>query len=317
MTAYDIFNGDADGLFALHQLRLHEARDAVLVTGVKRDVALLAEVDAKAGDRLTVLDIGLSENIDALMRALHAGAACSYFDHHFPGPIPHHPLLDAHIHCSADTCTSLIVNAHIGGGHRAWAVAAAFGDNLPQAALATAESLHLSDAQLQALAELGRLVNYNAYGDSVDELHFHPAELYARLHRYADPFQFIAREDCVARLRAGFHQDIALARAVPPLSGDARHMAIVLPDASWARRVSGVFANELAQAAPARAHAVLTRKGGHFGVSIRAPIEQPSGADALARRFPSGGGRPGAAGINQLPEGTLPEFLGAFRAAFD
>ena len=115
MTAYDIFNGDADGLFALHQLRLHEARDAVLVTGVKRMSRCSPKWMPAAGDRLTVLDIGLSENLDALMRALHAGAACSYFDHHFPGPIPHHPLLDAHIHCSADTCTSLIVNAHIGG----------------------------------------------------------------------------------------------------------------------------------------------------------------------------------------------------------
>ena len=33
MKFYDVFNGDADGLCALHQLRLAEPRDAVLVTG--------------------------------------------------------------------------------------------------------------------------------------------------------------------------------------------------------------------------------------------------------------------------------------------
>ena len=92
-------------------------------------------------------------------------------------------------------------------------------------------------------------------------------------------------------------------------------MAIVLPDASWARRVSGVFANELAQAAPARAHAVLTRKGGHFGVSIRAPIEQPSGADALARRFPSGGGAPAPRASISCRRARCPSRR--FRAAFD
>ena len=42
LTVYDIFNGDADGMCALQQLRLREPRDAQLVTGVKRDIALVA-----------------------------------------------------------------------------------------------------------------------------------------------------------------------------------------------------------------------------------------------------------------------------------
>jgi len=36
MAYYDVFNGDADGICALHQLRLAEPREATLVTGVKR-----------------------------------------------------------------------------------------------------------------------------------------------------------------------------------------------------------------------------------------------------------------------------------------
>ncbi|PUE05199.1 MAG: acetyltransferase, partial [Candidatus Sedimenticola endophacoides] len=46
---YDVFNGDADGICALLQLRREEPREAVLVTGVKRDIALLERVDAGAG----------------------------------------------------------------------------------------------------------------------------------------------------------------------------------------------------------------------------------------------------------------------------
>jgi hypothetical protein len=45
MTHYDVFNGDADGICALQQLRLAEPGTSVLVTGVKRDIGLLARVD--------------------------------------------------------------------------------------------------------------------------------------------------------------------------------------------------------------------------------------------------------------------------------
>nr|MCS5525096.1 acetyltransferase [Candidatus Poseidoniia archaeon] len=35
MTHYDVFNGDADGICALQQLRLARSRTSTLVTGVK------------------------------------------------------------------------------------------------------------------------------------------------------------------------------------------------------------------------------------------------------------------------------------------
>ena len=38
---YDIFNGDADGIIALLQLRLADPIGAELVTGVKRDIKLV------------------------------------------------------------------------------------------------------------------------------------------------------------------------------------------------------------------------------------------------------------------------------------
>ena len=92
---YDLFNGDADGICALLQLRLAEPRDAQLVTGVKRDINLVAKVDPQAGDRLTILDVSMDKNKAGLETALAAGAEVFYVDHHFPGDIPEHPGLTA------------------------------------------------------------------------------------------------------------------------------------------------------------------------------------------------------------------------------
>src|SRR6266852_6273856 len=91
MRFYDIFNGDADGICALQQLRLSEPREATLVTGVKRDTELLARVTPAPGDALTVLDISMHSNAEALKRALGAGATVRYFDHHYAGDIAADP----------------------------------------------------------------------------------------------------------------------------------------------------------------------------------------------------------------------------------
>ena len=107
MAIFDVFNGDADGICALHQLRLANPVSSTLVTGVKRDIALLKQVDAKAGDEVTVLDISLDKNRDALIRVLESGASVSYFDHHFAGEIPEHARLDVNIDTDANACTSL------------------------------------------------------------------------------------------------------------------------------------------------------------------------------------------------------------------
>ena len=82
MNHIDVFNGDADGICALIQLRLAMPVEATLVTGVKRDVALLDRVDGGHGDTVTVLDVSLDVNRAALSRLLDAGAHVDYFDHH-------------------------------------------------------------------------------------------------------------------------------------------------------------------------------------------------------------------------------------------
>ena len=74
MAFYDIFNGDADGICALHQLRLIIPRDAELVTGIKRDIRLVERVCASAGDELIVLDVSMDTNRAGVRAALEAGA---------------------------------------------------------------------------------------------------------------------------------------------------------------------------------------------------------------------------------------------------
>lgn len=310
---FDVFNGDADGICALHQLRLAEPAESELVTGVKRDIGLLKRVPAGAGDSVNALDITVEKNLAALQAMLDKGVRVRWFDHHNPGELPVHPGFEPHIDTAADVCTSLLVDRQIGGGHRAWAVAAAFGDNLHESARRAAEPLGLDAARLAALQELGECLNYNAYGDSVDDLYFHPADLYRRLHPYSDPFAFIAEAPEFARLREGYAEDMQAAQQTRAYVERPSGAVFVLPDAAWARRVSGVYANALATAHPDRAHALVTRSPkGYYVVSVRAPVNNRVGADTLCMRFDGGGGRKAAGGINNLPESQLDDFVRAF-----
>jgi hypothetical protein len=317
MASYAVFNGDADGICALQQLHLSEPREAVLVTGVKRDIALLARVDAGAGDDVTVLDISFDKNRDACAALLARGASVRYFDHHYPGEIPTHPNLQVHIETLPDKGTSLLVDDYLGGTHRAWAVVGTYGDNFDEAAARAAEPLELAAADLALLRELGILINYNGYGATVEDLHVPPTTLFRSLAPYADPLLFAREDPTFAQLRAGYQEDMARAASAEMHQPGPRHSYVVLPAEPWARRVGGVYANALAQAEPERAHALLTGlPDGGYVVSVRAPLATRDGADALCRRFPTGGGRKAAAGINQLPDAALDDFVAAFVAAF-
>jgi len=316
MQFYDIFNGDADGICALQQLRLEEPRSSVLVTGVKRDIRLLDRVNAAAGDVLTILDISLRSNAGGLKRALDAGARCVYFDHHAAGEIPRHANLAAHIDTAPDTCTSLIVDRHLGGRQRAWAVVAAFGDNLPGPAQRAAAALDLGETDLERLRELGEYLNYNAYGETVEDLHYHPADLFETVSHYSDPLDFISGEPVFDVLRYALADDLDRAGALAPQTADRATALYVLPDAAWSRRIHGFFANRLAQRHPQRAHALLIGSHGSYAVSVRAPVSNPRGADELCLKFESGGGRQAAAGINRLPEAEFSRFVAEFTKAF-
>jgi len=311
MAAIDVFNGDADGICALLQLRLNNPQESALVTGVKRDIKLLAKVDAQPGDEVTVLDISLEKNCSHLERVLAQGAKVFYVDHHMAGEIPDHAGLTTLIDTDPNICTSLLVDQHLSGKYRAWAVTAAFGDNMNQSAEQAAKQLSISADELEQLKTLGICINYNGYGSCVDDLHFSPDQLYRELTSYSTPFDFMAdSQSAYKKLHDGYFDDLSLAEQAD-VEYENEHVAvIILPDETWSRRISGVYGNQLANQYPDRAHAILSYhpKGGYV-VSVRAPLNNKIGADELCSEFPNGGGRKGAAGINQLPLDQLTHFI--------
>lgn len=313
---FDVFNGDADGICALQQLRLTFPRSSSLVTGVKRDISLLRNIDGKVAKSLTVLDISLDTNRDDLMRLLGFGVEVEYFDHHFAGDVPLAPNLRSYIDLDPRQCTSLIVDRFLGGARRIWAVVAAFGDNLHSSAVDAARSLNLTAKQLEQLRHLGEALNYNSYGESEADLHYRPDDLYKVLSRYDDPFEFSACENIVRTLRDAYAEDIGHVRALLPTFANGQCELYLLADLASSRRINGTFANHLVQAHPSKAMAVLTpRRTGGFTVSVRAPLENPK-ADVLCRSFAGGGGRPMAAGINHLADGEFGEFTTRFVRMF-
>jgi oligoribonuclease NrnB/cAMP/cGMP phosphodiesterase (DHH superfamily) len=317
LAFYDVFNGDADGICALQQLRLQSPREAVLVSGLKRDIDLLQRVEPQPGDEITVLDISLDKNRDALIAALAAGARVFYADHHFAGEIPDNDLLDCHIDVDADTCTSLIINRHLDNAQARWAVVGAFGDNFDQPATELGQSLGLNEAELKTLQQLGICLNYNGYGFELEDLLFHPVDLYRLAQPYADPLDFVENENGYAELLDQYQDDMARAINATATSESAAAAVYQLPNEGWAKRIVGVMGNDLAKQFPDRAHALLVDMGdGNYRVSVRAPYNRKDGADELCRQFVSGGGRKAAAGINALPQDSLATFIDRFKLQF-
>jgi len=296
------------------QLRLAQPAKSKLITGLKRDIQLLEHLSVQKNDSVTVLDISLKKNRLALDRILQQGAIVFYVDHHESGNIPQHPKLETIINTVANTCTSLLVDQYLKGKYRAWAVTAAFGDNLIDCAEQAVQTLSLSDKQLKQLKDLGVCINYNSYGDCITDLHFAPEVLYRELAPYASPLDFINDNSIIyEQLLAGYAGDMSQAQDIKPEYQTDTISVYILPDEAWARRISGVFGNELANQSPARAHAVLSYNAqGGYQISVRAPITNKAGADELCSSFTTGGGRKVAAGINHLPINELPTFIAAF-----
>jgi hypothetical protein len=325
---YDVFNGDADGIIALLQLRLAAPKESILITGVKRDISLLKQVDASKATAVTVLDISLEKNNQALQALLDSQIDVFYVDHHRTGDIPKSNKLTTLLNTDANTCTSLLVNDFLKGEYSYWAIAAAFGDNMQASACGLAKKVGLSELQQNQLKELGTYINYNGYGQELSDLHFHPAKLFQSLLEYPDPFVLINEKDSIfSQLKSAYLTDMAKARTADVLSDNDIVKTIVLEDAAWSRRVSGVFGNDLANQSPDKAHIVITLNSLEIGsdkkneaeneaenehsytLSLRAPLNNKQGAGDICAQFPTGGGRAAAAGVNALPKSKLATFI--------
>ena len=315
---FDVFNGDADGILALHQYRLQTPEpDATLVTGVKRDIKLLDKIKNQQNKSITVFDISLDSNRASLLSLLDQGNEITYIDHHFAGDIPVTDKLTTHIDPSPTICTSLIVDRLLKGKYRSWAVAAAYGDNLHDSANEVGAALSLTPEKMAQLRELGELLNYNGYGADISDLHFTPDALYQALHPYEDPFSFLEESSDLATLRQGFSEDMDLAMGQKEMSPGKNNRIYVFPNTPWARRVAGVFSNLRAREKKDAAHALIVEnEDSTLRISVRAPLNDRKDADTLCLAFPTGGGRTAAAGINKLPADMLDNFLDLFHSTY-
>lgn len=316
---YDVFNGDADGIIALIQLRLAEPIESTLITGVKRDISLVKQVDLSLAKSVTVLDISMEKNTEAVTALLSEQVPVFYVDHHRTGDVPESSFLTSLVNTSADVCTSLLVNDYLKGQHHLWAIAAAYGDNLKAVANRHCQLKGLSASLSTQLESLGTYVNYNGYGRTVDDLHYAPDDLYKKLLSYETPENLFSQKSSLFYdLESAYNQDMSMAQNAQVLFDNEVCKVLVLDDAKWSRRVSGVFGNELANQAPNKAHAVLTKNlDGSYTVSVRAPLNNKQGADEVCIQFPTGGGRAGAAGINALGEEQIETFISVLHNYYD
>ena len=189
MTAYDVFNGDADGLCALQQWRLADPSPSTLVTGVKRDIRLLRRVFPQPEDSVTVMDVSLDVNREDLMRILDSGAKVDLFRPSFqrlrskPRGFPTPPeRVPGRLYQPAGGWLLARRVPTVGDRGR-------FRRQSRRGCGASGGPL-LDPARIEALRELGRLLNYNGYGRSVEDLHFPPDRLHERLRLYAQSPRF-------------------------------------------------------------------------------------------------------------------------------
>ena len=313
MKYFDVFNGDADGICALHQMRLANPIDAELITGIKRDIELVKKVNANSGDHVLVLDVSLAKNIEAVNTLLKMKCNIKYFDHHLSGEVASNNLFENFINTSPDTCTSLLVNEYLNEQYVLWAIVGAYGDNMLSSANDLADKYKLTENQKNILRELGICLNYNGYGLSLDDLYFKPDELYLSIKPFDNPFYFIKKENTYKVLKNGYRNDMNKTETLSPNYEGGNIAVYELPNQKWSRRVIGVFGNKLSNEFPDRAHALLIEiENGVYQVSVRAPQNNKLNAGTLCSKFKTGGGREGAAGINRLLASDKQNFIDAF-----
>lgn len=316
MLHYDVFNGDADGIISLHQYRMHfPVAKAELITGVKRDVELLRHMRLVRHSRITVFDISHKTNASHVDGILSNNNRIVWFDHHDTGIIYPSNMFRLTFDTSPDVCTSMLVDDYVDGLYRPWAITGAFGDNLYQ----QAQTLNpgFNDEQMNILKEVGETLNYNGYGNEETDLTVHPKDVYVDLSNYESPFEYRNKSsvyDKIYHQKCADHRELEQSEVVHQ---STTGQVISLAESMASVRYSGTYSNHLSQQHPQQAFLILTSVDeNHYRVSIRAPLDAPSGANMLAGNFDTGGGRSRAAGINKLPKDKLNMLIDLFEHQF-
>lgn len=312
---YDFFNGDADGMISTHIYRTFIPKDSIKFTGMKRDIKLLRHAKGISDSVLTVFDVSLKSNDDYVERILQRNNNIRWFDHHDPGAVDFGKRMQTKIDTDPNCCTAIIVDRYTDGLYRPWTIAAAFGDNLHQ----QAEEMNpnMTQERMDTLRTIGETLNYSGYGNSEDDLLAHPKDIYEDMSQYRNPFNYFRRSRLFHAIHDQMLADKEQLSQSTVLFDEEFGMVVQLPDTVASSRYSGIYSNTLAMNNPDKAFAILTVNGDAFKVSIRAPINRPTGAVTLANQFPTGGGREKAAGINVLPQDKIHEFYSSFDDIFN
>ena len=309
---YFIFNGDTDGICATRQLLFSNQNETKFVTGVKRDIALLDKIQDLADQEIVVLDVSVEKNHPSLIKLLKQNCRINWYDHHISAKIPEHIRFINHINTDPDINTSQIVNLHLNNKYPDWAIVGLFGDNMTNSADELAQSIFLSEVDKESIKQMGELFNYNAYGEDLDDLHYHPEEVLKECLKVDHPLDLLSNSDIIEKLKTGYQSDLSEASKAKLLQNNT----YVFPNQKWGRRVIGVFANLKANQNPDQPTAILIEKEDHFVVSVRSPINKSLNAAQFCAKFPTGGGRKKAGGINELPKNLLNQFIDELNSFF-
>ena len=247
------------------------------MTGVKRDIALLrARGGAAPGDLVTVLDVSLDRNRAALLRAARARRARALFRPPLRGRDPGasrargvtSTLGAGRLHQHAGRPSSGRTLPRLGRGRRPSATGWTRSRSNLGAAMA------LGAAELEKLRELGRSLNYNAYGETEADLLVPPATPLSRcLPSTSDPLQFVAARGPLRRLDGEApHADLGRGlRDRAALGGPGRRGLPAARCALEPARERHVRQPAGAPARTARDRGARAARGGGYIVSVRVP----------------------------------------------
>lgn len=310
---YYIFNGDADGIIAARIFHGDGEGKGRFITGVKRDTSLLKQLVHLSDLSIWVFDISVEKNIDSLKKLLEKNCMIKWFDHHVSADIPNHRKFLPVINTDSNINTTWLVSNHQ-KRFTPWTVAGLFGDSMVEKALNIGKAIDLNEKQIGKLKEFGELLNYNAYGEKVEDLYYSPVGILKQSFNYSNIFDFINQTDIYEILSKGRAEDLQKALKAEQIASGI----ILFPNTAWAKRVIGDYANALSKKEPDLAHAVLVEnKEGDFVVSVRSAINQEKNVAAFCSQFPTGGGRIKAGGINKLSQEDLASFISAFIQYFN
>jgi hypothetical protein len=184
-------------------------------------------------------------------------------------------------------------------------------------AMNMAKSENLNEDQIILLKQIGLVVNYNSYGQTVADLFFPPEEIAKAVKACgSDVFRFTEQSDIFPTLLENFSADMSSAVCQEPYSISDNAVIYTLPNEGWTHRIMGSFSNHLVSTNKDLACAIaVLNSDGTYRISVRSSINNPYGAGDLCKKF-SGGGREKAGGVNNLNASEIDNFKKEFERTF-